>query len=272
MSLLSKYPSVQLLGIRISALRMNDVLDIANEHIANRKNLLIGVVNVAKFVNIHKDPALRNSIDEADLILADGAPIVWLSRKLGQPLPQRIAGIDLMYKLLQQASERHYRVYFLGAKPEVLLKAVETVQRDYPGVHIAGYRDGYFKEEQEQNVAQAIKDSNPDIVFVGISSPKKENFLRKWRSFMSVPVCHGVGGSFDILAGITKRAPLWMQKVGLEWLYRLIQEPRRMWKRYLVTNTIFIKLCLQAILTTKLGRLFRKSTYLTVSDAKDPNE
>jgi len=177
-----------------------------------------------------------------------------------------------MLELLKLANERHYHVYFLGAKPEVLQKVVAVVQRDYPGICIAGYRDGYFDKHEEQSVAEDIRKSNADMLFVGIKTPKKEYFLQTWQDFMNVPICHGVGGSFDILAGVTKRAPFWVQRYGLEWLYRLIQEPRRMWKRYLVTNTIFIKLSLEAILRAMLARLFRKSTSVATSDLKKLND
>jgi len=258
MNLCFKYPRIRLLGIDIFAIRMETVLDVVNEHIANRERLLIGVVNVAKIVNMRKDPELRRSLEDADLVLADGAPLVWLSRMLRKPLPERVAGIDLMFELLKEANDKHHSVYFLGARLEVLQKVVNTVQTDYQGIRIAGFRDGYFDKDQEQSVAQDIKDSRADIIFVAISPPKKEIFLRKWRGFMNVPVCHGVGGSFDVLAGVTRRAPQWMRKYGLEWLHRLIQEPRRMWKRYLVTNSIFIKLSCEAILRDRFGRLLRR--------------
>jgi N-acetylglucosaminyldiphosphoundecaprenol N-acetyl-beta-D-mannosaminyltransferase len=187
---------------------------------------------------------------------------------IGDPLPERIAGIDIMYKLLQQANENHYRVYFLGTKPEVLPKVITTVQGDYPGIRIAGFRDGYFNKAQELTVAEGIRNSRADILLVAISSPKKENFLRKWRNFINVPVCHGVGGSFDILASVSKRAPLWMQKCGMEWFYRLIQEPRRMWRRYLITNTIFIKLSFESVLRARMRRLFRRFRLTSASNSK----
>jgi N-acetylglucosaminyldiphosphoundecaprenol N-acetyl-beta-D-mannosaminyltransferase len=233
---------------------MNEVLEIAKQYITNRQKLTIGVVNVAKIVNMQKDHELRASLNEADIVLADGLPIIWISRILGDPLPERVAGIDFMFKLLGQANMKHYRVYFLGAEPEVLKKTVENVQRDYPGVVVAGYRDGYFDKDQEQSVAEDIRDSRADILFVGVSSPKKENFIRNWRDFIDVSLCHGVGGSFDILAGVAKRAPIWMQKSGFEWFYRFIQEPRRMWKRYLICNTKFVILSLKAIIQTKFSK------------------
>lgn len=271
MNLFSNYPTVKLLGINVFALRIDNVLDIANEHITNREKLSIGVVNVAKVVNAQKNQELRAALGEADLVLADGAPIVWLSRILGTPLPERVAGIDIMYKLLQEANEKHYRVYFLGAKPEVLQKVIRNVQRDYLGIRIAGYKDGYFDKGQEQSVAESICSSEADILFVAISSPKKEIFLRRWRSFINVPICHGVGGSFDVLAGVTQRAPLWIQKCGMEWFHRLIQEPRRMWKRYLFTNAIFIKLSLEAIIRARVKRLFCRLTLKPGSNAQNEN-
>ena len=259
----TSHHTVDLLGIRIAALTMNDVLRICEEHIAEKNPLLLSVVNVAKLVNSRKDAELRKSIMEADIILADGLPIVWLSKLIGDPLPERLAGIDIMYRLLERASQNNYGVYFLGAERSIIQSVVQTVKQRYSGVRIAGYRDGYFGESESKEIAEEIRNSSADILLVAMSSPKKENFLRNWRKFMNVPVCHGVGGSFDILGGAIKRAPFWVQRYGLEWLYRLIQEPRRMWKRYLVTNIIFIKLSLEAILRARLARLFRKSTCVT---------
>lgn len=258
MSSLTMCQTVNLLGVRICALRMDEVLSICEEHISKKSPLLLGVVNVAKLVRCRKNAQLRKSLMDADIVLADGLPIVWLSKLIGNPLPERVAGINIMYQLLECSSKMNYRVYFLGAEKEVVQEVVHIVEKEYPGLRIAGYRDGYFEKSESREVAEEIKNSLADIIFVAISSPEKENFLRNWRDFMNVPVCHGVGGSFDVLAGVTKRAPVWMQRCGLEWLFRLIQEPRRMWKRYLVTNTIFIKLSFEAILRARVGKLFRK--------------
>jgi len=267
-----KLHTVNVLGIDVFSVGMAQLLNICEEYIDSKKALLLGVVNVAKLVNCRKNIELQRSLMEADIVLADGLPIIWLSRMLGDPLPERVTGIDIMYELLKEANKKHYRVYFLGAKSEVLQTMIKTIQKDYPGIPIAGYRDGYFDKDEEQDVAKNIKDSQADILFVGISSPKKENFLKNWLNFIDVPICHGVGGSFDILAGVTNRAPIWMQKCGLEWLYRLIQEPRRMWKRYLITNMIFIKLCFEAVLRARFGKLFRKSKYMTASETKNQNK
>ncbi|MFC1763134.1 WecB/TagA/CpsF family glycosyltransferase [Planctomycetota bacterium] len=232
---------------------MQDVLRRCDEHIQSRVPLLVGVANVAKVVNARRDPELKRSLEEADFIVADGLPIVWLSRCCGHALPERVAGIDIMIELLKQGDLKGYSVYFLGARQEVTEKVVEYTRLTYPRIRVAGYRDGYFAEDQEQEVADDIRNSKADILFVAITPPKKENFLRRWSEYMQVPVCHGVGGSFDVVAGVTERAPLWMQKCALEWFYRVIQEPKRMWKRYWVTNTKFVWLCFGEIVRHRLG-------------------
>jgi N-acetylglucosaminyldiphosphoundecaprenol N-acetyl-beta-D-mannosaminyltransferase len=248
---------VNILGVDVCKMRMDEVLDLCDRHITQKQPLLLGVVNVAKVVNCRRDAELRRSVEEADVVVADGQPLVWLSRLMGDPLPERVAGIDIMLRLLQRGAERGYGVYFLGARDEVVRQVVETVRKHHPGVRVAGYRDGYFRPEEDQAVAQAIRDSGADILFVAMTSPRKENFLRQWRDHMLVPVCHGVGGSFDVVAGQTKRAPAWMQRWGLEWFYRMMQEPGRMWKRYLVTNSMFIALSMKEVFRTRL--LHRKT-------------
>ena len=242
---------------------MSNVVTACDHSIHTRHPTLIGVVNVAKLVKARHDVCLRRSLAEADFIVADGAPIVWLSRLCGHGLPERVAGIDIMNALLSLADRKAYSVYFLGAQPEVVERAVEHVLRDHPGVRIAGYHDGYFLPEHEQHIAEMVRSSQADVLLVGMPTPKKERFLHRWRQHMCVPVCHGVGGSFDIMAGITRRAPLWMQRCGLEWLYRVIQEPRRMWKRYLVTNMVFVWLSLVEIAAHRLG--FKKPWQLAES-------
>ncbi|MDD5458157.1 MAG: WecB/TagA/CpsF family glycosyltransferase [Phycisphaerae bacterium] len=253
-----KPPAVNILGLNVHAIDMRQLICIADNYIQSRTQLLLGVVNAAKLVNMKKDKTLRQSLEQTDLMLADGMPIVWLSRLLGKPLPGRVAGIEIMYNLMELASKKGYRVFFLGAAENVVQKVAENARENYPGMKIAGYRNGYFSEDDQQDVAEQIKSSRADILFVAITSPRKENFLSKYRLFMDVPIYHGVGGSFDVFAGVTKRAPLWMQRYGLEWFYRFMQEPLRMWKRYLVTNTIFLKLSFQAVLESRYKRVMDK--------------
>lgn len=244
---------MNLLGTDIWPMTMKDVVMECDTRIENKKPLLIGVVNVAKLVNARKNAELKDSLEEADFIVADGLPVVWLSRLCGKPLPERVAGIDIMTELLKLADKKNYGVYFLGAKSEVVIRVVEWTTENFPGVRISGYQDGYFRPEQENKVAEQIRESRADILFVAITPPKKEIFLRKYSEMMEVPVCHGVGGSFDVVAGKTKRAPKWMQKCALEWLYRVIQEPKRMWKRYFLTNSEFIWLSFLEIYKHRFG-------------------
>jgi N-acetylglucosaminyldiphosphoundecaprenol N-acetyl-beta-D-mannosaminyltransferase len=213
--------------------------------VAERRRLHIGVVNAAKIVNMRSNPALRESVLASDAIYADGMSVVWASRFLGRPLPERIAGIDLMHGILEAGAERGLRVYCLGAKRDVVGKVAAEFARRYPGVDVVGTRDGYFTEAEEESVATEIRDARPDVLFVAITSPKKENFMARWSDVMAVPVVHGVGGSFDVVAGLVERAPERWQRLGLEWLYRVLQEPGRLWKRYLVTNTLFLGLTLR---------------------------
>ncbi len=232
-------PTARLFGIGIDAVTMDEVVSIADGTIGRRSRLMIGVVNVAKVVNMRRDPALRDAVLRADMIFADGMGVVWACRLLGRPLPERIPGIDLMLRLLERSSERSYRVYCLGATEEVLEKTVERIRREYPGVVIAGRHNGYFSEKEEAGLVADIRAAQPDLLFAAMSSPKKELFLARWAKQLDVPVCHGVGGAFDVFAGEVKRAPARWQRLGMEWLYRVLQEPRRMWRRYLVTNTVF---------------------------------
>lgn len=250
---MADYITCDLIGTRLWSMTMEDVIAEADSAVEKRENLLIGVANVAKVINSRKNPELRESLEVTDFNVADGLPLVWLSRFCGVPLPERVAGIDIMQRLIELSHQKSYRVFFLGAKDEVVRSVVEWTEKNYPGVQVAGCRDGYFSEEEGLEVAEQIRDSKADILFVAITPPKKEIFLKKYSRMMKVPVCHGVGGSFDVVAGVTRRAPVWMQKTGMEWLYRVMQEPKRMWKRYLITNTRFMGLAFMEILKYRLG-------------------
>lgn len=247
---LSRFPRVHLCGVGVDALTMAEVIKRVESVIESDKRLSISVVNVAKLVNMQSDELLRESVLSGDLVLADGMPLVWLSRLLRRRLPQRVAGIDLMFELLRLCDRRGWRVFFLGAKPEVLRQVLSIARRDYPSLVIGGAQDGYFGANDEQGVAEKVREARPHVLLVAMTSPKKELFMRRWGELMNANVCHGVGGSFDVMAGAVRRAPLWMQRAGLEWLFRVMQEPRRMWKRYLVTNTKFVFLALRDVLAS----------------------
>lgn len=239
---------VILFDVPVHALTMAQVVELAERAIEQRARLHIGVVNAAKIVNMGRDEQLRDAVLSSDLIVADGMSVVWASRLLGRRLPERVAGIDLMMELLERGDQRGYRVFCLGARADVLREAVKRIRASYPNVNIVGARDGYFSEDEEAAVATEIAAAKPDMLFVAITSPKKERLLARWSDAIQVPVCHGVGGSFDVLAGKVKRAPRGWQSLGVEWLYRVLQEPRRMWRRYLVTNTEFVGLVLKSLI------------------------
>lgn len=255
-----KKPDIEIMGMPIHVIRMTELLDSCQEAIDQKKKVVLGMVNVAKLVNSRKDRDLFESVASADLIAADGQGVVLLSKMMGCPLPERVAGIDVMYGLMERAAQKGYRVFFLGAKPEVVQAVAQKAPKVYPGLQIAGFCDGYFDLDKDgQRVAEQIRDSQADILFVAITPPKKEIFMNRWKDVIHVSVCHGVGGSFDVFAGVVKRAPVWMQKACLEWFYRVLQEPARMWKRYLITNTKFFFLGIREICRYRFGGCSEKS-------------
>ena len=233
---------IEILGCSVDNLTMEETLEAVARQIADGRPHQHVVVNVDKLVKASKDPALRDIINACDLINADGMPVVWASRMLGTPLKERVTGVDLFEALMARAAERGWRVYLLGAREEVVTRVAELFTARHPGLVIAGRRNGYWEEWEEKHVAEAVRLARPDILFVAMSSPRKEQFLGKWQSYMRVPFAMGVGGSFDVAAGKVKRAPLWMQKSGFEWFYRFLQEPRRMFRRYFVEDMAFFRL------------------------------
>jgi len=242
-----QHKKVDFLGIPIDALTMKETIQMIDDAIANQQRINHVVVNAGKVVSMQTDAQLFESVVSCDLINADGQAVVWASRFLGGYLPERVAGADLMQELVKLAAEKHYRCFFLGAKEEIVKKVVDIYTEKYGSSIIAGYRNGYFKKEEEAIVAEQIADSGAQMLFVAITSPKKENFMYTHREILAgVNFTMGVGGTFDVVSGITKRAPKWMQNIGMEWFYRFAQEPRRMWKRYLVGNSKFIMLILKA--------------------------
>ena len=181
---------------------------------------------------------------------ADGQSVVTASRILRRPLPERVAGIDLFVELVKRSAADGRSVYFLGARDEVLEEMIRRFREQYPTLNIAGSRNGYWDDDAA--VVAQVREARPDLVFLAIPSPRKEFWLAEHMPAMGVPFAMGVGGSFDVVAGKVKRAPVWVQRIGCEWVYRLVQEPRRMWKRYLVGNTKFV------VLTVKEWRRNRR--------------
>ncbi len=237
---------IDFLGIPVDALTMDETISQIDNSIKENKKINHVVINAGKVIAMRNNKELFNSVVSCDLINADGQSIVWAARFLGKYLPERVTGIDLMEKLFYLATMNHYKCYFLGATENIVKKVVEIYKEKYGQLIIAGYRNGYFEKEEELVIAKQIAESGAQILFVAITSPKKENFLHDNRTILScVNFTMGVGGSFDVVAGLTKRAPEWMQNIGLEWFYRFIQEPRRLWHRYLIGNSKFLWIVLK---------------------------
>jgi len=211
------------------------------------------VINVAKLVNSQKDVELRASIDACDIVNVDGMGVVWGCKMLGYAVNERVAGVDLFLNLIGMSEEKGFPVFLLGAKDDVVKKTTEVLIAQHPKLNVAGYHHGYFWDN-ENEVVKKIKDSGAKLLFVAITSPKKENFINKWKDELGIDFVMGVGGTFDVVAGKVKRAPLWMQKDGLEWFYRVLQEPRRMWKRYFVTNSIFLWMLIRGLVSSEFKR------------------
>lgn len=237
---------VTVAGCPVDSLTFAETLAEIERLIATREPVQHCVVNASKAVMMHEDADLRRIVSSCALINADGQSVVWAARLLGHPVPERVAGIDLFLALLGRAEQRGYPVYFLGATQEVLDATVARARREHPGLRISGAQNGYWPAECAEDVIAAIRAAEPAIMFVGMPSPRKEYWLAENVSALRVPFSMGVGGSFDVYAGVVSRAPHWMQRVGLEWAYRFAQEPRRMWKRYLVGNVKFVRLVLEA--------------------------
>lgn len=236
---------IKFLNTFVNKVDMKQTLDIIETYIAEKRCVQHVVINASKIVLIDKDEKLKQVVNDCPLINADGQSIVWAAKFLGESLPERVAGIDIFTELVKLSAEKGYKPYFFGATEEVINAVVEKFTAMYPKLKIAGARNGYFDKSESLSIAEEIRKSGADILFVAFSSPMKEYWIKENMEIMKVPFAMGVGGSFDIIAGKTLRAPRWMQKSGLEWFFRFIQEPRRMWKRYLVTNTSFILLVIK---------------------------
>lgn len=231
---------VRLFGCDFDVVDMQAAVARVEDFIASgRMHQGVGV-NVDQLVKMKDEPEFKRIVGRCDLITADGTPVVWASWLFGKHLPERVSGIDLFEALLPVAAAKGYRVFLLGAKEDSLQGAKAEYLRRYPGLQIVGTRNGYYKVEDEPEIARQIHDSGADMLFIAITSPKKEQFVDRNRALLArVGFILGVGGSFDIAAGKVKRAPGWMGVYGVEWLYRFAQEPKRMYRRYFVDDMAF---------------------------------
>jgi len=240
---------IKILNTTIDVLSEQETVNLVEKYVLNYEPLHLIGVNADKINALNTDPLLNKIVNSCGVINADGASVVLASRFLKKPLPERVAGIDLMDSLMKLCATKGYSVYLLGAKERVIKKAADVIVHKYPKLKIVGIRNGYFDTSKWEEISNDLNQKKPSFVFVGITSPTKEYLVEYLQSKGNRAVFMGVGGSFDVVSGIVSRAPYWMQKMNLEWLYRVMQEPKRLFKRYLFGNVRFVIRVLKAKFT-----------------------
>jgi N-acetylglucosaminyldiphosphoundecaprenol N-acetyl-beta-D-mannosaminyltransferase len=255
---------VSLLGCAIDPLTFDETLHEIEKCIQAGEPVQHCVINASKAVMLQDDSRLCEIVAGCRLVNADGQSLIWASRLLGKPLPERVTGIDLFQALLRMAAEKGYSVYFLGGTSETVAEVGRRAAAQNPGLKVVGFHHGYIQHEDTETVLAGVQQARPQILFVGMPSPQKEYWLAENLERLGVPFAMGVGGSFDVFAGRLARAPSWMQRAGLEWAFRMYQEPRKLWKRYLVGNTRFAALVLRELLEQRRSVRFQ-------SDSSNPS-
>lgn len=236
---------IELFGIKIHPLSKKEFLSLIESNLENGGQIVQNGVNAASIIELVNNDILRKAINNSNLVNIDGISVLLALRFLGYQVPERVACPDLAEDILVLAEKRNYSVFLFGAHETSLQLSRKSLQERFPDLIIAGYRNGYFKAEEELAIVDIINKANSDILFLAMSSPNKELFVEKYREILTVKYFLGVGGFFDILSGLKRRAPMWMQKIGMEWFYRFTQEPKRMWHRYFIGNSKFIWLVIK---------------------------
>lgn len=229
---------IRICGIPVDLLTMDQSIAAVVDLLESGKGHQHVAINAAKVVLAHRDPRLRDAIEQCSLANADGQSIVWAGRLLGYTVPERVTGIDLMLRLWDEAATRGYRVFLLGSRTPIVQAAAEAARAR--GVEVVGTRSGFWNADEENEVVAEIGRTKPDLLFVGLPTPRKEEFLHSHLEDLHAGLAIGVGGSFDVVAGQVKRAPRWMQRAGLEWAYRIKQEPKRIFRHYFFGNFTFV--------------------------------
>jgi exopolysaccharide biosynthesis WecB/TagA/CpsF family protein len=243
---------IRLLNANFDPLTLPQTVDAVFRQLGTGQRGWLCTVNVAILMMMREDARLQSFVDHAALVVADGQPLVWCAPLFGRPLPERVTGVDLVDALCERAAREGKRVYLLGATGEIVAKVAHRLRERYANIQVE-YADGYFTKDKAPVRADRIRASGADILFVGMGVPRQEEFLEEQWDRLGVSTAIGVGGSFDVLAGLRSRAPTWVQKIGMEWFYRLIQEPRRLFARYLITNSRFVWLMFCALLKRNRG-------------------
>ena len=218
---------VEILGVNVNSLTMAQAVEAVQQFIAEKKVALVATANAEMLMRSTQDEELKDILNQADLVVPDGAGTVWAAGHLGEPMPERVAGFDLAQELMREAPARGDRIYFFGSAPGVADTAKAKAEELYPGIQVVGTRNGFFTEADEPGIIAEIKAARPDILLAALGVPKQEKWLKKHMQELQVPVSIGVGGTLDVMAGVMERAPLWMQKAKLEWLFRGLKQPSR---------------------------------------------
>ncbi len=219
--------TVQILGVNIASVTMKEAVSIVEKHIENKSGALVATANAEMLMRATHDKELARILNQAALVVPDGAGTVWAAHHLGHAMPERVAGYDLVQELMREAPKHDHKLFFFGSAPGVAEKAKKKAEKLYPGIDIVGVRNGFFSSSDEKEIIQMIKEARPDILLVALGVPKQEKWLARNLKDLNVPVSIGVGGTLDVMAGVMKRAPLWMQRAKLEWLFRGLMQPTR---------------------------------------------
>ncbi|UHA75690.1 WecB/TagA/CpsF family glycosyltransferase [Paenibacillus sp. 481] len=226
-SALAEIPTVPIYGVPFSKLNMKQTVDYLTQSVTSGESLQVVTANPIMVMAALEDDHWMRIMQQADLIVPDGAGIVWAANFAGEPVAERVAGFDLLHELMRVGESQRWRVFLLGSSPEVVQLTAERLQEKYPEVQFVGARDGFFRADEDEAVIQQIREAAPHLLFVARGADTQEPWIAQHRHKLQVPVMMGVGGSFDIISGRSKRAPVWMQRMKLEWLYRLLREPKR---------------------------------------------
>ena len=218
---------VEILGVKVDAVTMAQAVERVINLIGEKNPSIIATANAEMLLNATHDAELKKILNAASLVVPDGAGTVWAARHLGKFMPERVAGFDLVQELMKIAPARDIKFFLFGASPGIADKAKLKAESLYPGIKIVGTRNGYFKPADEPEIISQIKNSRADVLLAALGVPKQEKWLFKYKDELKIPVSIGVGGTFDVMAGVVKRAPLWMQKARLEWLFRAMLQPSR---------------------------------------------
>lgn len=240
--------SIKFLGLCYDNVTLDETVGIIEDYVRLQTPHMIFTTGAELIVQAQKDEYIKNVYNANDILTIDSIVGYYAVRLLGKKIKEPVSAVRLTLRFLELNAEKGYRFYILGARKEILNKAVSNLKQVYPRINIVGYHDGYFDLDNDETVINEIIQVKPDILLVAMSSPLKEKFISKNYKKINVPVSIGVGGTIDIIAGKYKLAPEWISTLGLEWFYRFIQEPLRLWKRYLVTNLLFIYLVIKSLL------------------------